>query len=360
MLQAREASDHQPRADQQRQRQRHFGHDQEAAPAHQDIRGDARSRAALFERQRQIGLRRLSHLQSRSQAEEDSCQQREQTSEAEHAAIYADLLRGHGVRREEIRRVVWDQSEQIDAPPRQQYAGPAAQQRQQQALDKQLPHDPETPCAQRHTDGKLPAPRRRARQLQIRHVDTGDQQQEPHSAEQHQQPAPQLPTGLFAERDGLQPPARVEMRLGLFHSPRDGVQFGLGGGQAHSRFQSRDDAERARPARVLAILEGIETKRQPDFSLFRKAREAEALGQYAADFSRLPVERYRTSDQRGIGAEAPAPKAVADDHGGRVSGVVFFGAKCAAQQRLNAERGEEISRDNRVLHTFRLIGFFQI
>src|SRR5262249_45846893 len=141
------------------------------------------------------------------------------------------------------------------------------------------------------------------------------------------------------------------MRLGLFHPPRDDVQFGLRRGQTHARFQPRDGAERARAARVLAILERIETERQPNLGLFRKTRKAEAIRQYAADFSRLPVERNRIADQRGISAETPAPKAVADDHGGRVSGVVFFRAESAARQPVDDGPWGETSPENHALAT---------
>src|SRR5215510_1981831 len=150
------------------------------------------------------------------------------------------------------------------------------------------------------------------------------------------------------------------MRLGLFQTLRDHIQFCLRLPERYSRFQSRDGAERARPPRVLAVLEWVEAEGQPDFGLFRKTGKAKARRQYAADFARLPVERDRLADQSGICAETPAPQAVADKHGGGMAWIILLGAKGAAQQWLHAQRRKEISRDNRVLHALRLLALRQV
>jgi hypothetical protein len=95
--------------------------------------------------------------------------------------------------------------------------------REQAALGEQLSCDPRPCGAKRQTNGELPLPCRRARQLQVRDVDAGDEQHEEHRADEQQGRGPDLARQRGGPRCGRQPPAVVflERRHGrLLHRSR--------------------------------------------------------------------------------------------------------------------------------------------
>ena len=90
---------------------------------------------------------------------------------------------------------------------------------------------------------------------------------------------------------------------------------------------------------------GIHTEGPPPRSVPVKPARRDA-----DDRERRPVERQRLADDRGIGAEAPLPEAMADDGDRRRTATSSSGRNAAAERRLRAEQreivaGDELRRD---------------
>ena len=82
---------------------------------------------------------------------------------------------------------------------RHEHAGAAAEQRQEQALDQQLPHEAPARRAERRPDGDLAPPYRRAREQQVRHVGAGDEEHHGHGAGEGDEERPRI-----ADHEALQ------------------------------------------------------------------------------------------------------------------------------------------------------------
>ena len=190
-------ADHQAGAHQQHHGQRHFGH-HERASHHTLPRAAETPRPASLSgvsRSRPDRCKRGATPNSRADHHRDG--QREQ----QHRQVQRDLrFVGDGVGRHH-----GDDSAQSRIG--QQYAQQAAAHGQQQALRKQLPHDPEAPRAHRRANRHFAPPVGAARQQQVRHVDARDQQQQAHRSEQDPQGVLN-PAGEGLAK-GLQPHASI-------------------------------------------------------------------------------------------------------------------------------------------------------
>ena len=161
----------QPGADQQHQRDGNLRHDQALAQAPPAC-------ANLGQRGLKAGSRRLDR---RSQAEQQTGQQRNQRRKCQYPQIRPDLqvhapaaIRHH-------------RDQPVAQPVCQQDAQQAAQCREQQPLREQLPDHPPAPRSDRQADRNFALPRRRFRQQQVRDIGTRDQQHQRHHAHQDAQ-----------------------------------------------------------------------------------------------------------------------------------------------------------------------------
>ena len=84
--------------------------------------------------------------------------------------------------------------DQPDRTKGKQHTAGAADERQQDVLRQQLPHQPAAACPHRDPDGDLACPRRAPCQLEVGHVGARDQKQEPDGTEEQAQTRPHIAT----------------------------------------------------------------------------------------------------------------------------------------------------------------------
>ncbi len=90
-------------------------------------------------------------------------------------------------------RAHWEKSHQrLCAPGRKQHSQSRSQSGEQQTFRQQLPDDSRPSRAQRDPYRDFPRAGRRARQQQVRDIETGNQQHESHRRQKRQQSGPVL------------------------------------------------------------------------------------------------------------------------------------------------------------------------
>ena len=144
MFEAHEATHHQTRAHQQDERERHLGDDQQTPQTMTSASGGSAA-AALLERLVQV---RFGRLQCGRYTEDQCGQKGDPHREAYNATIKSELHpEGHLLR---------DRRQQQIAPPHSQnQTEGAAQQAQQHALGKQLPHNAQATGAKGRAQSQL-------------------------------------------------------------------------------------------------------------------------------------------------------------------------------------------------------------
>jgi hypothetical protein len=163
-VQIAECSQHQPRADQENQTQRHFGRDQCVSPPAAPRAGHTPPR--LHQHRTDIQAR---GLQRGRQSEKEAGERRNPEHRHQHPPIQLDRM--------PQLEVFGPQALQpIDGECADAHAHGASAQRQQQALDQELPHDGRAAAAQRHARCNLAAAPARPRQQQPGDVHAADQQ----------------------------------------------------------------------------------------------------------------------------------------------------------------------------------------
>ena len=168
VLQPDEALQQQARADQQHERERHFGDDERVA---KPIAADAAGRTAAAFLQR-FGQFRLAARERGDEADDNSGHDRGAERHEQDAQIEIHFGEArHGLRA--------DRSQQIESPDREHHAGGPADQREQDAFRKHLPHELRAAGAEGETNGELAFPRSGAREQHGGEIRAGDQQARP-------------------------------------------------------------------------------------------------------------------------------------------------------------------------------------
>ena len=167
-----EAPEQQARADEQHDRQRHFGnHEHLAQPA-----PPGRLAAARGFLQRLIGPQRA-RLQRRRQTEDQRRGERRDQPRDEHTSVDPDVLDSRNAGRRE-------RQQQLRAPRRQEHAEHAAHHGERGALGQELANQPPASRAERGANRQLPVPRDASGRQQIGDVDARDEQHEPDGGQQ--------------------------------------------------------------------------------------------------------------------------------------------------------------------------------
>ena len=174
-LQILEAADEEPGAEEQQEAERDLrGHQslsQEQRPAGA---GDRAHR--VLQRRPRIGPARA---QRRQQPEDDASQARQAEGERQNSQIRFGTD-------EERLPVGWDERQQtLRQHERERQAGHAAGERQDQALDEQLAHQPAARRAEREAHGNLLLPHEASSDQQVRHVGARDEEHQADHAHQH-------------------------------------------------------------------------------------------------------------------------------------------------------------------------------
>src|SRR2546425_896154 len=190
------ALDHQTGANEQHQGERELGHRQRA-PQPAATRAGPRRLRALLQALRKI---RAGGSDGRRQPKKDTGQHRHREREQQHVRI---LLNPHHTENlaSDAR---WDQARHhLHAPGSKQQSRHAARQRQGHTLHQKLADEPPAASAQNSAHSHLTRARRSARQHQVGHVGTGDEQHYRNHAEQRQHGGAQVSSQVFREGDNL-------------------------------------------------------------------------------------------------------------------------------------------------------------
>ena len=196
--QALEAADEQAGAREQDDGQRDLDDHQRRAQA---AAPRAAAAHAVLQRVVEIGPRRRHR---RCEAEEHGRGERDEHREGQDPAVERRRLEPWngellGGRREQ----------RLKTPGRDEHAAGRAGPRERDALDEQLPHEPETAGAERRPHRQLALPRRRARQEQVGDVGAGDEQHEADRAGQRAERRPHGADQLFPKRHHVRGPAGI-------------------------------------------------------------------------------------------------------------------------------------------------------
>ncbi len=327
-FEADEAADQQPSADQQDQRKRQFGNHQQAAqPVPRQIQtAIALSAAAAgFERGVQIHFH---GAPGRREAEQHAGGQRNAERKRQHRAVDADILQArdiagiHGAHDHKAGRGN-DQS------------GGAAEDRQQNALGQQLPHQPLPARTQRGADGDFLFASRRARQQQVGHVGAGDQQDQRDRAEQHQQRAAHVAHHLLLQADHVHAEAGAALVFDA-DAAGDDVDIGLRLLHGDARLEADEDVVVFVAAALCRVR--AQRQRQKDVHLVHRPFRGHDLGveqkaalEHARHSEWVSVEGDALADDGGIGVEQPLPGAVAENGDSRSARLVLLRQQRAAR-----------------------------
>ena len=210
-LQRPQRPQHQSRADEEHDRERHLGDDQSVPEAGAPAAG--RGVAASF--LHRLGQIRLEQARGRRDAEDDRGHERDADGEQQHAPV--DRRSGDAGN---ARRV--PPGEEPHADPGERQAGGGADAGEHQALGQQLAHDPGRPRAERGAHRHLALARFRAREQQVGDVGAGDQQQEADRAEEQPDRAAHGADDFLAQRQhhGVELHLRGIEALARSSSPR--------------------------------------------------------------------------------------------------------------------------------------------
>ena len=320
-LQLDEASHQQSGTGQEHQRHRDLSDHERAAQA-PPPEASASALPRVLQGLDQIGVRRL---QGGREAEDDRCTCREQQAEGQHRPVQSnqrftrDETLGDGV------------DHQRDAELCEQAPDPQAENREQQALDEQLPHQPCSRGAERGAQCHLALASGGAAEEHVGDVGTGDEQQQPDGGGHRvERPAERPDDAVDDVHDLDGEPGRVVSRVDLGHPLCDGGHLGLGLVDRHAALQSCLELEVV--VRELRI-GSIELHGTPDVgSELRDTR-----GHHPDQRPGHAVPDERLAEHRGVEAEAVRPRLVAHDEDRR-------------GPRLRIVRGQRATDDGRDPH----------
>ena len=229
---AQRAPDQQPPGQEQDERKRDFGRDENG-----DRTGmrSARRHAASVEpgQPHAFGPRGPQGRRDAGDAgREDRAGQRgDQNRRVELHFLEQGQVRGH------------PRPRQLDGPRREQDPEQAGARGENRGLDEELPRDAPPRRTERRADRHFAAARDAARQEQRRHVRARDEQQHGGPGRQQQDAVAGTARHLLPQRHDPDFPAAVRLRVALRLSARDAVHLGLRRREAHARLQLRDDLE---------------------------------------------------------------------------------------------------------------------
>ena len=249
LLKLPQAADQQAGADEQHDRHRDFGDDQQLARAAADRR--ALRAAAFLQRVVEVLLRQV---EGRHQAEQHARRHRRDQREDEHAAVQSDLIGARDAGRGK-------RGQRACGPERDQQAAGGAEQAERRALGQHLPHQLLSIRANRRAQGELTQPAGAVRQQEVRDVRARDEQDDDDRRAEQKDDRPRFADHRFEERIHLHALIGVARRELLLEARGNGFDLGARLLHRHAVLQTRDGADEVAAA---IRLRGIETKRRED------------------------------------------------------------------------------------------------
>ena len=218
LIEHEEAPHHESGARQEDQRQDHFDNDEGARPAAGAHPAASAAAASLFQDLVHVGF---GDMQRRREPEEHSGPEADGGKEREHDLVHRER---HPVR---LADAGGGHIEQSHAPRRQAETQNAAQDREQHALDEQLPDDAPAAGAQGDTHRDFARSLGGTRQQQIGHVRARDQQHERDGAHQREEDQLDLRAGhAIVERHDARAHVFVGRRVFLHQPLCDVLELG--------------------------------------------------------------------------------------------------------------------------------------
>ena len=183
-----ECPHHQPRDNQQRQRQRHLPHDERIPRAMP--RGRVARRSAAFLERRDARPPELHHCDC---TEQGACEDRQRHGEEQDRAVDVDLVHARQFRRR-------DRPQQCGGGQRQRHSDNATRLRQDEALGEQRAREAAARRAKGGPHREFMVPPFRVHQEQVGDVPAGDEQYDADGGEENPENAPDVADHLGGQR----------------------------------------------------------------------------------------------------------------------------------------------------------------
>jgi hypothetical protein len=333
-----EASQEQERARHEHERQPDLRDEQHGARG--SAVGCCRSAAAACQRRRDVRTR---GLPGRHHAEDQRGEARRGHGEREHVRVHRDV--GHarqGLRTEPANGLERELSEH--------HAERSAGDCQHETFGQELHGDARAAGAERTADRDLPLAHGTAHEQQVRDVHAADQHDEADGTEEREQRRPDVADDLILQRHDVRRFVGVGVRILRGQPAGHRLDLLVRMREVHTVGQPSDDAEKVGAARCTR---GIDREGLPEVR--RPRRKVEVRRHDAEDGRGHAVDGDRSADDRGIAAESRPPELRAD-HDHRCARPLVFSRERRADERVDAERLEQIRRRRDPRDAIRSVG----
>jgi len=193
--------------------------------------------------------------------------------------------------------------------------------------------------AESGANGELARAAGAAHELEMRDVRAGDEQDETRRGEQHEQRGLHVAGNHVVKRRNRR--TDVGSTLLLVERRRERRHFRAGPGQRHVRLEPREDPQRS----ALVARSRVENQRHPQLRFRRpERREPETFRHDADDGVSLPVERDGGPHYIRIGREPGFPERMPQNDDTVAAEVLFVRAEHASDQRLDAQKRQDVGR----------------
>ncbi len=268
---------------------------------HKQIARAARTRSvraavsAGFKSELDIGARGVPR---RPETEQNAGDKREREAEHEHPPAQRDILETRNARRRQ-------RNEDVASPGRQTKSEPAADQREDDALDQKLPDDLPARRSHRSTHREFTRSRGTTRRQQIGEIRAGNEENERHRAEQKSQARTVITHLIFQQRSHRHTHAGVGIRI-LFRKPRrDLFQIGQRFLDRHARPQAPPPVQARMIIASLPVrIVGAPHQGEPDLDC---ARRKHLRRHHADNGVRLVAEVQRAPEHMRIARKESLP-----------------------------------------------------
>src|SRR3954470_18551416 len=324
-LQLVEAANEEPGADEEHECERELRDHEAAARAGIVSRADRAVDATPESRERG----RARRAEGRRDAGEKRGEQCDTGREEKHSTLDDDLT--------DAREFGADGATDLrHSGSRERNAERAARASEREALDEELPNDSRSARSERGAYGELPGASGGAHHGEIRHVRTGEEENEKNGAAEGEERWLHAAKDLVANRlhDRVCPVRllpRIRGREPLFdraHYRRDACRVGAG---AKAADGAAVGVHAALAERGICILD-----RHDPLPEHRPGRKGEAAGHHPDNRGRRARERDRLADDRRIAAEPLPPEVVREDDDTVCTRALLIGQKRAAEERRGA------------------------
>ncbi len=306
MFQRIERPDHQPRADEQDERERHL-HDDERATGAVSLLAVARRAAAHAKRRAEL---RTGVLEDRNRPEEQCRDERDRQRVKKRRHIDRDRIEPRNVRRRKRRQ-------QAQRAVCEGQAEDAASHSEHEALEHQLARNLGAARTERGPNRQLLLSTLGANEQQVRDIRARDEQDDCERAHEDPEHLADVADELVFERPerGREPRflehLRVEpgeRRVAMHRNRNHPCDIRACLGERNARLQAR---KRVETEIADKHLRRIEAERQDEREL--AIEKPKPLRQHADDLARVSVEHNPAAEDAGVAAEPASPVAVGED-----------------------------------------------